>query len=71
LQVGAKPYRCAACRCNFASFRPRRQKFEWRHQTHTEENPALGPDQLNPDLTAQKVVVNAESNPLPPPEAQA
>jgi hypothetical protein len=30
LQLGAKRYRCAACRCNFASFRPCRDNKEWR-----------------------------------------
>lgn len=32
LSLGAKQLRCAACRYNFASFRPWREKFEWRHQ---------------------------------------
>lgn len=33
ITLGATPYRCAACRCNFASFRPCRGKFVWRHRT--------------------------------------
>lgn len=33
LVIGATPYRCAACRCNFASFRPCKERFSWRHQT--------------------------------------
>ena len=33
LRMGATPYRCAACRCNFASFRPCKEKFSWRHET--------------------------------------
>jgi hypothetical protein len=41
IQLGAKPYRCAACRCNFASFRARRGKFAWRHQTHAEPTTSL------------------------------
>lgn len=36
LRLGATPYRCAACRCNFASFRRCRERFTWRHQTRTE-----------------------------------
>ena len=51
ISLGAKPYRCAACRCNFASFRPRRYKFEWRHQTHQEPNPAIGSN--HPDMGLQ------------------
>lgn len=36
LRLGATPYRCAACRCNFVSFRKCRERFAWRHQTHTQ-----------------------------------
>jgi len=36
LQAGATPYRCAACRCNFASFRGCKEKFAWRHKTRIE-----------------------------------
>jgi hypothetical protein len=32
LRAGATPYRCAACRCNFASFKKCKEKFAWRHQ---------------------------------------
>ena len=31
LNLGATPYRCAACRNNFASFKKCREKFSWRH----------------------------------------
>ena len=39
LRLGATPYRCAACRCNFASFKKCKEKFAWRHQErpHTPE----------------------------------
>jgi hypothetical protein len=30
LRMGATPYRCAACRCNFASFRPCKERFSWK-----------------------------------------
>jgi hypothetical protein len=33
LRIGATPYRCAACRCNFASFRRCKERFTWRHKT--------------------------------------
>jgi hypothetical protein len=32
LKLGATRYRCAACRCNFASFKKCKEKFSWRHQ---------------------------------------
>jgi hypothetical protein len=30
LRCGATPYRCPACRCNFASFRACKEKHSWR-----------------------------------------
>jgi endogenous inhibitor of DNA gyrase (YacG/DUF329 family) len=30
LGLGATPYRCEHCRCNFASFRPCYERFSWR-----------------------------------------
>lgn len=30
LRCGATPYRCPSCRCNFASFRPCKEKLSWR-----------------------------------------
>ena len=35
LRLGATPYRCAACRYNFASFKKCKEKFAWRHQERT------------------------------------
>jgi hypothetical protein len=32
LRLGATPYRCAACRCNFTSFKKCKERFAWRHQ---------------------------------------
>src|SRR5258707_8329357 len=32
LRLGATPYRCVACRCNFASFKRCKERFAWRHQ---------------------------------------
>jgi hypothetical protein len=31
LRIGASPRRCPACRCNFASFKPQKESFLWRH----------------------------------------
>jgi hypothetical protein len=36
LRLGATPHRCPACRCNFASFKSRRENFSWRHQVRAE-----------------------------------
>ena len=30
LALGASPYRCEHCRCNFASFKPCHERFSWR-----------------------------------------
>jgi len=40
LRLGAIPYRCAACRCNFASFKRCKERFSWRHETKGDQ-PAL------------------------------
>jgi len=32
LRIGATPYRCEFCRCNFASFRPCKERFSWRRR---------------------------------------
>jgi C4-type Zn-finger protein len=37
LRAGATPYRCAACRCNFASFRACKEKYSWRQRPQAEE----------------------------------
>ena len=36
LRLGATAHRCEACRCNFASFKPRRENFSWRHEVRAE-----------------------------------
>lgn len=47
LRLGAKPLRCAACRCNFASFRTRKTKFE-KHP----DPPAAAPEvETHPEVT--------------------
>lgn len=32
LRMGATPYRCEFCRCNFASFRRCKERFSWRRR---------------------------------------
>jgi len=39
LRAGATPRRCPACRCNFATFKPAKANFEWRHQVRAEAVP--------------------------------
>jgi hypothetical protein len=44
LRLGATPHRCPACRCNFASFKSRKENFAWRHQVRIEAT-SRTPDQ--------------------------
>ena len=43
LRVGATPYRCAACRCNFTSFLPCRERFVWKHEEQPASNHSSEP----------------------------
>jgi hypothetical protein len=43
LSLGATRYRCAACRCNFASFKPCKERFKWRQETRVEPAADAGP----------------------------
>jgi len=43
LRFGATPYRCAACRCNFASFRRCKERFSWRHQIRVDTRAIAAP----------------------------
>jgi hypothetical protein len=36
LRLGATPYRCEFCRCNFASFLACRERFSWRKRSQAE-----------------------------------
>ena len=44
LRLGAAPYRCAACRCNFASFKKCKEKFAWRHRERPYTEPEVESD---------------------------
>jgi DNA-directed RNA polymerase subunit RPC12/RpoP len=44
LRIGATPYRCAACRCNFASFKKCKEKFAWRYQERPHTPPEVDSD---------------------------
>jgi hypothetical protein len=56
LRLGATPYRCAACRCNFASFKECKERFMWRHSTRV---PAPGTPEA---ATATAEAVNDPAN---------
>ncbi|HEV2202137.1 MAG TPA: hypothetical protein VGR73_20140 [Bryobacteraceae bacterium] len=43
LRLGATPYRCAACRCNFVSFKKCKERFTWRHQ----DRPPITPEPVD------------------------
>src|SRR5208283_2924671 len=38
LRLGATPYRCEFCRCNFASFRACKERFSWRKRSPKQEH---------------------------------
>src|SRR5260370_27838422 len=43
LRLGATPYRCEFCRCNFASFRACKEKFSWRQRATAQVDPEPRP----------------------------
>jgi hypothetical protein len=59
LRLGASPRRCEACRCNFATFKPRKENFSRRHQARDESIPPL-PD---PTRFEHGVAIMAEQTP--------
>jgi len=44
LRLGATPYRCAACRYNFASFKKCKERFAWRHEERPTSSASVGDD---------------------------
>jgi hypothetical protein len=48
LRLGATPYRCEFCRCNFASFRACKERFLWRKHRKNAGDAAQteGPDRV-------------------------
>ena len=38
LRLGATPYRCAACRCNFVSYRPCKGRYSWRKNNPAQQD---------------------------------
>lgn len=58
LGIGARAQRCAACRCNFVSFRPRRSKFAWQHRE-------IDPETLPPQPQSMAYYAGKEWDQLP------
>lgn len=44
LRLGATPYRCEYCRCNFASFRACKERFSWRKRREGRSSPEYKED---------------------------
>ena len=60
LRMGATPYRCTPCRCNFASFRPCKERYSWRRRP-PETTPAGLPDSDASSITTQTTAVKTDS----------
>jgi DNA-directed RNA polymerase subunit RPC12/RpoP len=58
LSLGAKRHRCAACRHNFTGFKPRKQRFERRH----EDRPVTEPEPNNEVRTSPPAYKAADSD---------
>jgi hypothetical protein len=43
LRLGATPYRCEFCRCNFASFRACQERFSWRKYRRSPDSSHVEP----------------------------
>jgi hypothetical protein len=61
LKLGATPYRCAACRCNFASFKRCKERFTWRHrdrvpQDGAPESALASPQTVGPQTPQNKKI---------------
>ena len=66
LRLGAIPYRCAACRCNFAGFKPCKEKFSWRHETKVNtRKPARVEDPAAVSTGSSSALVNGTTPVLP------
>jgi hypothetical protein len=55
LRLGATPYRCAACRCNFTSFRPCKERYSWRKKQAEQAAADLAAEQASQHITQQPV----------------
>ena len=65
LRVGATRFRCEACRCNFASFRPRKAKFARQHQILAEPAPRTQAEQESILLSGQTPPVEEPGDQMP------
>lgn len=55
LRLGATPYRCAPCRCNFASFRPCKERYSWRKKKAEQEAAARAAEAAEQQITHESV----------------
>ena len=67
LRLGATAHRCEVCRCNFASFKPRRENFSWSHQIRVEagSSAAEAADPQPALLTGQTPPVEGSGEQMP------
>lgn len=61
LRIGATPYRCAPCRCNFASFRPCKERYSWRKRKVEASESTLG---AREETSAESAANSASSQPV-------
>ena len=54
LRLGATPYRCVSCRCNFASFKKCKERFSWRR---LDRNPG-DRSAASPEVESDSVIEN-------------
>ena len=49
VRLGATPYRCTTCRCNFVSYRPCKERYSWRKNNSpqdAEQSGGSGPEEV-------------------------
>jgi hypothetical protein len=64
LRMGATPYRCEFCRCNFASFRRCKEKFSWRKRRQAIADANLAAQANQTQSSEQPELVFEEQVPL-------
>jgi len=70
LRMGATPYRCEFCRCNFASFRPCKERFSWRRRREAAIKARTAQEALEAEQAQQQAIPREEPEMQHPPEAE-
>lgn len=65
MRLGAKRFRCNACRCNFVSWKPARDKKRWKRPPHPVGEPA---QPLRAAASQSTRPASPEPSPIEPPE---